>query len=82
VHHLRTPTYHTLGTPALLAATFLATGLLKLLRPINALAPVLGDWVHDVPAPLVRTIATLEIAGAVGCHPATTCASEQGLRLT
>jgi len=50
----------------LLAATFLATGLLKLLRPIGDLAPIVGDWVYDVPAPLVRSIAAAEVMAAVG----------------
>ncbi len=50
----------------LLAAVFLAAGLLKLSRPIDDLAPIVGDWVHDVPAPLVRTIAALEVAAAIG----------------
>jgi len=51
---------------ALLAAIFLATGLLKLSRPIDDLAPIVGDWVHEVSPPLVRTLAALEIAAAVG----------------
>lgn len=51
---------------ALLAATFGFVGLLKLTRPIDALAQKIGGWVHDVPAPLIRVIGGLEVAGAVG----------------
>jgi uncharacterized membrane protein YphA (DoxX/SURF4 family) len=40
----------------LLAATFAAAGLLKLTRPIDALAGTIGAWVRDVPAPLMRVI--------------------------
>jgi uncharacterized membrane protein YphA (DoxX/SURF4 family) len=50
----------------LLAATFAAAGLLKLTRPIDALARTIGAWVRDVPAPLIRVIGGLEVAGAVG----------------
>jgi uncharacterized membrane protein YphA (DoxX/SURF4 family) len=50
---------------ALLAAAFLATGLMKLALPVAQLAGQM-PWVNDVPAFLVRFIGLAEFAGALG----------------
>ncbi len=49
----------------LLAAVFLAAGVMKLTTPREKLATTL-DWVGDVPQPGVRAIATLELLAAIG----------------
>jgi uncharacterized membrane protein YphA (DoxX/SURF4 family) len=51
---------------AVLAAVFAHAGIVKLTRPIDSLSEVVGGWVYDVPAALIRTVAALEIAGAAG----------------
>jgi hypothetical protein len=48
-----------------LAAAFLAAGLVKLSTPREKLATNMG-WVNDVPQPGVRAIASLEILAAIG----------------
>jgi uncharacterized membrane protein YphA (DoxX/SURF4 family) len=49
----------------LLAAAFLAAGMMKLTTPIAQLATSL-PWVTDVSAGLVRLIGLAEVAGALG----------------
>ena len=49
----------------LLAAAFLASGLMKLTQPIDAMAAQMA-WVTSVPAALVRFIGAAEVAGALG----------------
>ncbi len=49
----------------LLAAAFLASGLMKLTQPIEAMAAQMA-WVTSVPAALVRFIGAAEVAGALG----------------
>ena len=50
---------------ALLAALYLYSGGLKLLRSKDQLRPMMG-WIDTVPLRLVRTIGALEVLGAVG----------------
>lgn len=49
----------------LLALFFLYSGVLKLVRSRDQLAPMMG-WVDTVPMPLVRVIGTVEVLGAAG----------------
>jgi uncharacterized membrane protein YphA (DoxX/SURF4 family) len=48
-----------------LAALFLAAGLMKVTQPREALLPRLA-WVEDFPQPVVRLIGALEVLGAIG----------------
>jgi DoxX-like family len=50
---------------ALLAALYLYSGGLKVLRSPDQLRPMMG-WVDTMPPGLVRTIGVLEILGALG----------------
>lgn len=50
---------------AFLAVTFLAAGLIKLVRSREQLRPQFG-WVENVPAGLVKLIGAIEVVGAVG----------------
>jgi hypothetical protein len=50
---------------ALLAALYLYSGGLKVLRSPDQLRPMMG-WVDTMPLQLVRTIGVLEILGALG----------------
>lgn len=50
----------------LAALAFLAGGVLKLARPVDALRTSGMTWVEDVPAPAVKLIAVAEVVGAVG----------------
>jgi uncharacterized membrane protein YphA (DoxX/SURF4 family) len=49
----------------LLALVFLGVGLAKLVRPGPRLESTM-PWTRDFPAPVVRTIGTLEVLAAVG----------------
>ena len=49
----------------LLAIAFSASGFMKLVQPIDALAIAMG-WPGDVPPGLVRFIGAAELAGALG----------------
>jgi uncharacterized membrane protein YphA (DoxX/SURF4 family) len=49
----------------LLAAAFVASGLMKLTQPIDVMAAQMA-WVTSVPAALVRFIGAAEVAGALG----------------
>ena len=49
----------------LLAVFFLYSGVLKVSRTKEQLAPMMG-WVDTVPMPVVRLIGTVEILGAIG----------------
>lgn len=51
---------------AMLAAVFLGAGLLKATQNELRLVQVVGEWVHDVPLPVIRLTGTAEIAGAFG----------------
>ncbi len=48
-----------------LAVFYLYSGVLKLVRSQERLAPMMG-WVDTVPMPAVRTIGAVEVLGAVG----------------
>ena len=50
----------------LLGALFATAGTRKVTHPLPTLGKVIGGWVYDVPLPLIRTVGTLEILGAVG----------------
>jgi hypothetical protein len=50
---------------ALLAALYLYSGGLKVLRSPDQLRPMMG-WVDTVPLSLLRTIGVLEVLGALG----------------
>ncbi|HEY0217269.1 MAG TPA: DoxX family protein [Cellulomonas sp.] len=50
---------------ALLAAFYLSSGGVKVLRSRDGLRPMMA-WVDDVPLALVRTVGVLEVLGAVG----------------
>jgi hypothetical protein len=52
-------------TAALLAMFYLYAGGKKVAQSRERLLPMMG-WVDRVPMPLVRTIGTLEILGAIG----------------
>jgi len=52
-------------TAGLLAAFYLYAGGIKVVQSRERLLPMMG-WIDRVPMPLVRTIGTLEILGAVG----------------
>ena len=49
-----------------LAAIFLATGVLKLVQPKDKLAAAGQRWVEDFPAGGVKAIGTLEVLAAIG----------------
>lgn len=49
----------------LLAVFFLYSGVLKVVRTKEQLAPMMG-WVDTVPMPVVRLIGAVEILGAIG----------------
>lgn len=51
---------------ALLALAFLATGGMKLLRPIEKLKAVGMGWIDDFPSAAPRLIGAAEIVGAFG----------------
>ena len=48
-----------------LAVAFLGAGLVKLTQPKQKLAPQMG-WVEDWPVAGIKTIAALEVLGAIG----------------
>lgn len=48
-----------------LAAMYLFSGAMKVVRSKDQLRPMMG-WVDSMPLPLVRTIGVLEILGALG----------------
>jgi uncharacterized membrane protein YphA (DoxX/SURF4 family) len=50
----------------LLAVVFAAAGSVKLLRPRAQLVGMLGGWVEDFPAPLLRPLGLVEVLAAVG----------------
>ncbi len=50
----------------LLAAVFLASGLMKLARPREKLAASGQAWTEDVPAGMIKAIGALEVLAAVG----------------
>lgn len=50
----------------LLALTFLGAGTMKVLRSKEQLAGAGMAWTEDFSAPMVKTIGTLEILGALG----------------
>lgn len=50
----------------LLAVIFAGAGLVKLIKPTADLSKMLGDWVDDIPAPLIKLLGVAEIAAAVG----------------
>lgn len=50
---------------SLLAALYLYSGGMKVLRTRDQLRPMMA-WVDDLPFPLVRTIGVLEVLGAIG----------------
>ena len=51
---------------SILAAVFLGAGAIKVSQPLEKLGTKLGDWVHDMPLPLIRAVGALEIAAAAG----------------
>jgi DoxX-like family len=48
------------------ALAFLATGLMKLIRPVDVLQTSGMGWVEDLQAPSVKLIALAEVLGAIG----------------
>lgn len=50
----------------LLAVTFAAAGLSKLVMPRAKLVDKLGGWVEDFPGPLLKPLGLLEVLAAVG----------------
>ncbi len=50
----------------LLALVFLGAGVIKATQPLPSLREKVGDWVDDVPLPLIRFVGVAEIAGAIG----------------
>ena len=51
---------------AVLAAAFTAAGSIKLVRPMSALVAMGMTWVSETSERMVRSIAVVELAGAVG----------------
>ena len=49
----------------LLAVVFAGAGLVKLIKSPADLAGMLGDWVDNVPAPLLKLLGVAELAAAV-----------------
>lgn len=49
-----------------LATAFLAAGVLKLTRPMDALVGMGMSWVSDTSPTMVRSIGAIELAGAAG----------------
>jgi len=50
----------------LLAAVFAAGGSIKLAKPRAQVADMLGGWVDEFPAPLLKPLGVVEILAAVG----------------